>query len=710
MSLITFDVKFKNKVDNDSVKLLPDSELQQLKLMICGKYKIYDLNNLFIYYKGNLITESDITKIKEIFKMKKVRIEISETPIEKKTESFKYFCKCRAGATSICDKCDEFLCDNCYKKKKHINHTNKIIKLPDYHQYIKSTLKEFASELDSKILNDEAYQFFQYWGYDVENEINNINNAYEYIKNQLEDIKQLQIDYIMALGEANKYEQLKQQIENVINQYANIDTEAEIEKIFEEKKMIIQSSKEILTWYNELKNHCLNYTKTIKDIQTFNQILLKEIKDKFNITKKRYSQLPFVNGYMNGSMLSKSVMFNNNANNLVNINNNMNNNIIDTSNKNNFIDTSTKKENPNNAQNNANKLATPKSNLNNNFNTESSKKNNKNGSGNFEDDSNEKENKYKENSPFNEQSMAANESLNISHMSQGKKREKILFKLKDDHRIIIFFITKQSFKEKNFYDRGNFRRDFTTEADVIQLNLYGKLFMLGGKNFNKFYYYDFPSNSIYYINNSLYSHYYGSLVFCPKYNMIYLLGGNNQIKCEACYLNNSNLKKLTWKPLPSLNEERQEFATIYFDDYIYVFFGFSSKKGINLSSIERINVNTNTQFEVVYVNEQITLSSLGCANFVDDAENNKEGNEGILLLGGFDGQNYVDTSLVFNPREMKIRDCDIVIPNMSKHFQFLFHKESAFIEFDNGSQLIFDMKNNVHLLTSDSYELFSEAQ
>ena len=708
MSLITFDIKFKNKVDNDSVRLLPDSELQQLKLMICGKYKIYDLNNLFIYYKGNLITESDITKIKEIFKMKKVRIEISETPIEKKTDAFKYFCKCKSGATSICDKCDEFLCDNCFKKKKHINHTDKIIKLPEYHQYIKSTLKEFASELDTKILNDEAYQFFQYWGYDVENEINNINNAYEYIKNQLEDIKQLQIDYIMALGEANKYEQLKQQIENVINQYANIDTEAEFEKIFEEKKIIMQSSKEILTWYNELKNHCLNYTKTIKDMQTFNQILLKEIKDKFNIIKKRYSQIPFINNYLNnGSMLSKSVLFNNNlnANNLVKINNNMNNNIIDTSNKNNFIDTSTKKDNQYQSKdsNSNNKLATPKSNLKNNFNNGSSGQNNKNGIPQYDDGSNEKE-------KDNEQSMAVNESLNTSHFSQGKKREKVLFKLKDDHRMIIFFIAKQSFKEKNFYDKGNFRRDFTTEADVIQLNLIGKLFLLGGKNFNKFYYYDFPSNSIYYINNSLYSHYYGSMVYCPKYNMIYLLGGNNQIKCETCYLNNNNLKKLTWKPLPSLNEERQEFATIYFNDYIYVFFGFSSKKGINLSSIERINVNTNTQFEVVYVNEQITLSSLGCANFVDDSDNNKEGNEGILLLGGFDGQNYVDTSLVFNPKEMKIRDCDIVIPNMSKHFQFLFHKESAFIEFDNGSQLIFDMKNNVHLLTNDSYELFSEAQ
>ena len=696
MSLITFDIKYKNKVDNESVRLLPESELQQLKLMICGKYKIYDLNNLFIYYKGNLITESDVTKIKEIFKMKKVRIEISEKPLEKNKDQFKYFCKCKAGATSVCDKCDEFLCDNCFKKKKHINHTDKIIKLPDYHSYIKTTLKEIASELDNKILNDEAYQFFQYWNYDVENEVNNINNTYEYIKNQLEDIKQLQIDYIMALGEANKYEQLKQQIENVINQYANIDTDADIEKIFEEKKNIMQSSREILTWYNELKNQCLNYTKTIKDIQTFNQILLKEIKDKFNITKKRYSQLPFMgSNFMNGSNLGKSSLFNNN--NLITNNLNNNNNFD----KNNFIDTS-KKENP------QNKMATPRNDLN-NFNNESSKKNNKNGGVSFDEGSNEKDNK--DNSPYINETNPNNESLNASHISAGKKKDKVLFKLKDDHKMIIFFIAKQSFKEKNFYDKGNFRKDFTTEADVMQLNLFGKLFMLGGKNFNKFYHYDFPSNSIYYLNNSLYSHYYGSMVYCPKYNMIYLLGGNNQIKCEACYINNTNLKKSTWKPLPSLNEERQEFASIYFDDYIYVFFGFSSKKGINLSSIERINVNTNGQFEVVYVNEQITLSSLGCAIFVDDDNKiGSEGNEGILLLGGFDGQNYVDTSLVFNPREMKIRDCDIVIPNMSKHFQFLFHKESAFIESDNGAQLIFDMKNNVHLLTSDSYELFSEAQ
>ena len=419
-----------------------------------------------------------------------------------------------------------------------------------------------------------------------------------------------------------------------------------------------------MTWYNELKNQCLNYTKTIKDIQTFNQTLLKEIKDKFIITKKRYSQIPFVNNYLiNGAPFGQSALFNQN----------MNSNALIEDSKNNFIDTNTMKDN------HQSRLKTPKNELsndneNNNFNTESSKKSQKK-----EKTSNEK--LYKQGSPG---IINLNESLNNSVISSGVKKEKVLFKLKDE--------------EKNFYDKGNFRKDFTTEADVIQLNLFGKLFMLGGKNFNKFYYYDLPSNSIYYLNNTLYSHYYGSMVYCSKYNTIYLLGGNNQVKCEMCYLSNQNQNSNT------------EFATLYFDDYIYVFFGFNSKKGINLSSIERINVNTNSNFEVVYINEQINLSSLGCAHFIDDTENDKEKSNGILLLGGFDGENYMDSSLLFNPKEMKIRDCDIVIPNMSKHSQFLFHKESAFIEFDNGAQYVFDSQNNVHLLTNDSYELFSEAQ
>ena len=144
---------------------------------------------------------------------------------------------------------------------------------------------------------------------------------------------------------------------------------------------------------------------------------------------------------------------------------------------------------------------------------------------------------------------------------------------------------------------------------------------------------------------------------------------------------------------------------IYNDDNLYVFFGFSHIKGINLSSIERMNINTHEKFEIVYINEQITLSSIGCSFF--DGEN-EDGSGGILLLGGFDGEKYIENTLIFSPEQMKIRECDIIIPNISKHFQFLFHLESNFIQMDNNLQVVFDMKNNVHILTSHSYELFSE--
>ena len=149
--------------------------------------------------------------------------------------------------------------------------------------------------------------------------------------------------------------------------------------------------------------------------------------------------------------------------------------------------------------------------------------------------------------------------------------------------------------------------------------------------------------------------------------------------------------------LPPLNEERQEFASIYYNDYIYVFFGYSLKTQTNLSSIERINVNTNDKFEVIYINEQITISCLGCAKFSDESE--QEGNkESILLLGGFNGENYLYSSLVLNLKEMKIRDCEIVIPNISKHCQFLFQKETSLVEIEPGIQAVYDAKNNVHLL------------
>ena len=652
MSLISFDILFNNTIDTDSIKLLPDCEFQQLKLMICGKYKIYDLNNIFIYYQHNLIIDNDSTKLKNIFKSKKIQLEISETPIPKNNFpiTYQYLCTCESTANYICDQCDEFLCESCTKKKKHSSHINQIIKISEYKNYFKSNIQNISDELDKNILNDEPYLFFQFWNYDIISEITKIDNCFEFVKKELEDIKKILIDYILSFKEKNNYENIKNQIDFVIKQYKNINLEDDLNKVFEEKKKIYKLIKEISNWYEQLKKQLFNYHQSVKDIQIFNQVLIKETKDKYHLMQKKYD---FISSSINNKI----------KNNYYRNNNNLPITKMKTETDNFYI------------YRNNNKL--------------------ENSFQSFND-----KNKFINSTINNNNANIFNQSSPLINMK--KSEEKVIIKLKDKQTIIIFSLKYQAFKEKQFIDKSNFSKEIKKYEEIIQLNIDNKLLLLSGENYNKFYYYDCDSNSMNYLGNTLYDHHFGCMVYCYKYNTIYLLGGENQTKCEISFLNTK--KKMDWKTLPSLNEERQKFASMYFNDFIYVFFGYSIQKINNLCSIERINVNTNDNFEIVYINEQITLCSLACTQLID----NNEKNENILLLGGYDGKNNIDSSLILNVKEMKIRDWDIIIPNMDKYNQFLFHNETTFIDYNSNIKLIYDNKNNIHLLSKDSYELFSE--
>ena len=744
--MINFDIIYKKKLENDSIKLLEDSQLRQLKLMICGKYQIYDYGHLFLYYQNNKITSGDNTKLKEIFKTKKAKIEVTE---KEKTKNIlndnsennninqnintKKKCQCGSESSYICEKCEEFLCNFCLKKKKHITHEKHVIKLSEYSQYIKKYLKELANKLDNNILNDEAYKFLKYWEYDKDKEIKTINNLYDFAKEQIEDIKQMEIDSIMNLSEGNKYGELKIKIQNTLNDYSSFNIDEEVEQILEQKKVLIQNSQEVVNFYNNVKIELLKYTKLIKELQWFNQEFQKFIQNKFNLMKKKFNgnNIFILNNISSYNFLNTTL-----NNDHENYNNNRvlssNTSLRSLNNKNNSsylinVKTSDKFPKKNKSRSQINKNLNQK--------TKTSIRLSQNKLGNISAISPERSDqefekisqKLLNNSLYNKEKTTYNSFNSSPYITNLKTKNRFnnlmtnsssknignsfLLKLKDKRKILIFNLKTQLFKEKIYFDKGNFRKELSSEADIIQLNLNNSLYMLSGKQNNKFYYYDYNTNSVIYINNCLYSHYYGVMIYCKKNNNIYLLGGNNQKNCEAfsIFFNTSNYKtKKKWKSIPSLNEERQEFgAMIYNDDNLYVFFGFSHIKGVNLSSIERMNINTHENFEVVYINEQITLSSIGCA-LINENENNQEG--GILLLGGFDGEKYIETSLIFSPEQMKIRECDIIIPNISKHFQFLFHKESNFKQIDNNLQVVFDMKNNVHVLTNHSYELFSEVE
>ena len=95
MNPIIFDVTYQKRTEIDSIKLSPESEFQQLKIMLCGKYKIFDSSKLYIYYKNALLIPIDDTqKLKEIFKSKKIKIEISDQPLLKFVVFMQMWFKC----------------------------------------------------------------------------------------------------------------------------------------------------------------------------------------------------------------------------------------------------------------------------------------------------------------------------------------------------------------------------------------------------------------------------------------------------------------------------------------------------------------------------------------------------------------------------------------------------------------------------------------
>ena len=88
-------------------------------------------------------------------------------------------------------------------------------------------VKNIDINLDEKIINDETYKFLKYWNYDKEKEIKNINMKYDFIKNLLEDIKQIEIDHLIILNEDNDYDILKQKIIEIIYLFSNFDINEE---------------------------------------------------------------------------------------------------------------------------------------------------------------------------------------------------------------------------------------------------------------------------------------------------------------------------------------------------------------------------------------------------------------------------------------------------------------------------------------------------
>ena len=140
------------------------------------------------------------------------------------------------------------------------------------------------------------------------------------------------------------------------------------------------------------------------------------------------------------------------------------------------------------------------------------------------------------------------------------------------------------FKAKSLVDKANLRSYYQGE-DEIELNLDNKLFIVTGKKYNMFFYYDYERNEVNKLAELKFSHFFGNLVFCETNNSFYCIGGINSKKCEIYrndeIINTNNLasdKKFVqkmWESLPDLNVSRHECSSIFFNNFLFIFFEIS---------------------------------------------------------------------------------------------------------------------------------------
>ena len=117
-----------------------------------------------------------------------------------------------------------------------------------------------------------------------------------------------------------------------------------------------------------------------------------------------------------------------------------------------------------------------------------------------------------------------------------------LLRLKDSSTIYYYKVKTNKVKSKTINDKANFRGYFQGE-DEIELNLDNRLFIVTGKKYNVFFYYDYERNEIFKLNDLKFSHFFGNLIFCELNNSLYCIGGINSKKCEI-YRNDELIKTL----------------------------------------------------------------------------------------------------------------------------------------------------------------------
>ena len=448
-------------------------------------------------------------------------------------------CDCnKDDATNVCLKCNKFICESCKKRDPHIIHQNEVLKLSKFKDYIKNLIDKTNSKLDDSIISDETFIYMQNFMFNFQHDIEQINKSYNYLKSIIEEIKDIQIDYLIKLQNKmeynEKYKDINEKVTNLVEEFnvysnelhnnsnSNINSNSNTnntnfnncDNLISIKKSVQFESETIINKYKYLCSLFGLYLNTTNSIENVNKTLINGIKEKFLFSQNNFSLQMLTNKI---AKISKSEF------------------------------------------NKKNKFFTDQVVM-----------------------------RIKDSSTLLYCKLKKNCESIKTHKIIDNDNFKHNFQLNDEIEINVdnklFIVTGKKYNLFYCYD--------FVKSEIFQLDDLKTGHFYGGV------FYTPATNSIYSIGgiNTKKCEYYRNddLIFPTdiKEKDLRAINTNNSINQQ-----NNNIHQ--WEYAPELNVYRQEFAGIISNQFIYIFFGFNNLTNINNNTVERLNIIKNDKWEII---------------------------------------------------------------------------------------------------------------
>ena len=401
-------------------------------------------------------------------------------------------CSCKKDdANWVCLKCNLNICEIC-KKKEHYMHVNEIIKYSKFNDYLTDKINYNIKKLN-KIKEDDIYIYLKNFDFNYKKELSCINEKHEYLHSLIEELKDIQINYLIEiksqLDYENKFDEINSNLKSTIDYYNDLLGNNFDNKTMEENNIDnneLYSNNAIISKDESIISNKVSFLKQLTPEELFKEKSL--IDEKLEFLLEKFKHLKSIFGLYQDSNLAIE---------------NINKSIICKL-KNEYSAIKTRFHIP--FLNNAIQKLQNQNYINN------------------------KKIKHLFNQQMFLRFVNYNTVLCYKRNLPDNRVNKVI-----DHNIddtFKFFAIKPK-------DNDSFKTHFQN-SDEIELNIDSKLFIVTGKKYSNFFYYNYKKNEITQLEDLLFGHLYGGLFYWNENNTFYCIGGVNSKKCEF-YRNDNNI-------------------------------------------------------------------------------------------------------------------------------------------------------------------------